>query len=92
MIECLNIPANISTNFIIISSKLFRTIKDVIRYLQGKSKEENKKIEGTSFGFPKIALLDYPIIYLEKIFVIKLIKKLNLILRKKNFKKTEKII
>jgi hypothetical protein len=75
MIECLNIPANISSNFILINSKLFRTIKDVIKYLQGKSKEENKKIEGTSFGFPKIALLDYPIIYLEKIFV-KIIKNL----------------
>jgi len=41
----------------------------VLKFLQGKSKEENKKIEGTSFGFPKMALLDYPVIYLEKIFV-----------------------
>jgi len=69
IIECLNLPANISNNFIIINPKLFRIIKDVIKFLQGKSKEENKKIEGTSFGFPRMALLDYPVIYLEKIFV-----------------------
>jgi len=65
----LNLPPNVSNNFIIINPKLFRTIKDVIKFLQGKSKEENKKIEGTSFGFPRMALLDYPVIYLEKIFV-----------------------
>ena len=53
-----------------ITSKLFRTIKDVIKHLQGiNSKDENKKIEGTSFGFLRMALLDYPVIYLEKIFV-----------------------
>ena len=37
--------------------------------MQGRGRDENKKIEGTVFGFPKNAILDYPLLYLEKIFV-----------------------
>lgn len=42
----------------------------MIRGMQGKGKDENKKMEGTCFGFPKNAILDYPLFYLEKTFVI----------------------
>jgi hypothetical protein len=41
----------------------------MIKGMQGRGRDENKKIEGTCFGFPKNAILDYPFLYLEKVFV-----------------------
>jgi hypothetical protein len=52
----------------------------MVRAMQGRGRDENKKIEGTAFGFPKNAILDYPLLYLEKIFV-----------RIYNFRKSSKI-
>jgi hypothetical protein len=51
------------------SPKFIKLIKDMVRGMQGRGRDENKKIEGTCFGFPKNAILDYPMTYLEKIFV-----------------------
>jgi fused-like protein len=52
----------------VFNTKFIKLIKEIVKGTQGRGKEENKKIEGTSFGFPKNAILDYPFIYLEKIF------------------------
>ncbi len=41
----------------------------MIKAMQGRGRDENKKLEGTCFGFPKNAILDYPFLYLEKVFV-----------------------
>lgn len=41
----------------------------MIKAMQNRGREENKKLEGTCFGFPKNAILDYPFLYLEKVFV-----------------------
>lgn len=49
--------------------KLIKAVKDIIRSVHGKGREENKKIEGTGFGYPKNGLLDYAIFYLDRIFV-----------------------
>jgi hypothetical protein len=53
----------------IFNQKFIKSIKDMIRGMQGRGRDENKKLEGTCFGFPKNSILDYPLIYLEKIFV-----------------------
>jgi hypothetical protein len=51
------------------NQKLIKSIKDMIKAMQGRGRDENKKLEGTCFGFPKNAILDYPFLYLEKVFV-----------------------
>jgi hypothetical protein len=51
------------------NTKYLKSIKEIVRGTQGRGKEENKKIEGTSFSFPKTGILDYPFMYLDKIFV-----------------------
>jgi len=53
----------------IFNQKFIKIIKDLIRGIQGRGRDENKKIEGTCFGFPRNAIFDYPLNYLEKIFV-----------------------
>jgi hypothetical protein len=53
----------------IFNSKFIKIMKDMVRGMQGRGRDENKKIEGTCFGFPKNSILDYPMMYLEKIFV-----------------------
>jgi fused-like protein len=64
--ECINI----SQTFFVFNPKFIKLIKEIVKGIQGRGKEENKKIEGTSFGFPRNAILDYPFMYLEKIFKI----------------------
>ena len=50
-----------------LSPKLYKNIKELIKNLQGKGKEENKKLEGSNFGFQKFGIIDYPLFYLEKL-------------------------
>jgi hypothetical protein len=52
------------------NQKFIKAIKDMIKTMQGRGRDENKKLEGTFFGFPKNAILDYPFLYLEKVFVL----------------------
>lgn len=66
--ECVNIPTT-NNQFNVISGRHIKSIKDIVKVLQGKGKEENKKLEGTSFGFHKFAIFDYPVFFLERIFV-----------------------
>lgn len=54
---------------LVFNTKFMKSIKEIIKNIQGRGREENKKIEGTCFGFPRNALLDYPIAYLEKTLV-----------------------
>ena len=64
--ECIGM----SSNFYMFNAKYLKSIKEIVRGIQGRGKEENKKIEGTSFSFPKTGILDYAFMYLDKIFVI----------------------
>jgi hypothetical protein len=57
----------------IFNPKFIKSIKEVIKNTQGRGREENKKLEGTCFGFLKNAILDYPLCYLDKVFVKKYI-------------------
>lgn len=50
-----------------------KAIKEMIRNALGKGKDDNKKLEGTSYCYLSTALLDYPLQYLEKITVRMLI-------------------
>ena len=70
--ECIFIPG--TNQYVNVSNKYVKSIKDIIKNVQGKGKEENKKLEGTSFGFLKFAIFDYPIMFLERIFKIYLTK------------------
>jgi hypothetical protein len=63
-----------------------KMIKEIIKNIQGRGREENKKVEGTSFGYPKNGLLDYPIFYLERLFVKIIIKFLILFFFRNLFK------
>ena len=56
-----------SSKFNIFNPKFLKIIKETIRNSPGRGRDENKKLEGTSFGYPSIAILDYPLLYLEKI-------------------------
>lgn len=58
-----------SSNLLVFNPKLLKSVRDIIRAVQGKGREENKKIEGTGFGYQKNGLLDYAIYYLDRIFV-----------------------
>jgi hypothetical protein len=42
----------------------------LIKGLQGKGKDENKKLEGSNFGFQKFGIVDYPLLYLERLVKI----------------------
>ena len=42
-------------------------MRELIKGLQGKGKEENKKLEGSNFGFPKFGIIDYPLLYIERL-------------------------
>lgn len=77
----------------IFNQKFIKSIKDMTRGMQGRGRDENKKIEGTCFGFPKNAILDYPFMYIEKIFVnINLIFFRKLFNQKKNTNKTSSLL
>lgn len=56
-----------SSKFNIFNPKFMKMIKEIIRNSPGRGRDDNKKLEGTSFGYPSIAILDYPLLYLEKI-------------------------
>ena len=56
-------------SLITVNNSMIKFVKDVVKSLQGKGKEENRKLEGNSFGFLKNGILDYPIIFLERLFV-----------------------
>ncbi len=56
------------SQFININPKYFKSIKEVCKLIQGKGREENKKLEGTNFGFHRHGILDYPFIYLERLY------------------------
>jgi hypothetical protein len=62
--------ATMTSNFLVFNNKYLKSIKEIVRGTQGRGKEEYKKIEGTSFSFPKTGILDYPFMYLDKIFVL----------------------
>ena len=47
-----------------------RKIKEMIRNSRGRGRDENKKLEGTQFGYLNTAILDYLLFYLEKIISI----------------------
>ena len=57
----------INSKFYIFNSKLLRKIKEMIRNSQALGREQNKKIEGTQFGYLGTAILDYPLYYVEKV-------------------------
>ena len=59
---------NLGNNFLIFNGKLYlKKIKEMIRNSPGRGRDDNKKLEGTQFGYLNIAILDYPLIYLSKI-------------------------
>ena len=62
--ECLSS----NSSYYIFDSKILRKIKEMIRNSKGRGREEIKKIEGTQFGYLNTALLDYLLLYIEKIF------------------------
>ena len=40
--------------------------EEMIRNSRGRGRDENKKLEGTQFGYLNNTILDYPLFYLEK--------------------------
>ena len=64
--ECLTL----NTNCYIFDAKILRKIKEMIRNSRGRGRDENKKLEGTQFGYLNTAILDYLLFYLEKIISI----------------------
>ena len=63
--ECLT--SNI--NYYIFDAKILKKIKEMIRNSRGRGRDENKKLEGTQFGYLNTAILDYLLFYLEKIIL-----------------------
>lgn len=61
--ECMSL----SNTFIMFNPKYVKMIKEIIRNAKGKGRDDNKKLEGTGLGYLHTAILDYPIMYLEKI-------------------------
>lgn len=57
------------SNILIFNPKLVKSVKDIIKTIQGKGREENKKIEGTGFGYPRNGLIDYSVMYLDRVYV-----------------------
>ena len=64
--ECLSS----NSNYYIFDSKILKKIKEMIRNSRGRGRDENKKLEGTQFGYLNTAILDYLLFYLEKIIII----------------------
>ena len=56
-------------NYYIFDAKILKKIKEMIRNSRGRGRDENKKLEGTQFGYLNIAILDYLLFYLEKIIL-----------------------
>ena len=63
--ECLSS----NSNYYIFDAKILRKIKEMIRNSRGRGRDENKKLEGTQFGYLNTAILDYLLFYLEKILI-----------------------
>ena len=61
--ECLSL----NPSYYIFDAKILKKIKEMIRNSRGRGRDENKKLEGTQFGYLNIAILDYLLFYLEKI-------------------------
>ena len=59
-----------NSNYYIFDAKILRKIKEMIRNSRGRGRDENKKLEGTQFGYLNTAILDYLLFYLEKIILI----------------------
>ena len=59
-----------NSNYYIFDAKILRKIKEMIRNSRGRGRDENKKLEGTQFGYLNTAILDYLLFYLEKIIII----------------------
>ncbi len=64
--ECLTLNANCYT----FDAKILRKINEMIRNSRGRGRDENKKLEGTQFGYLNTAILNYLLFYLEKIISI----------------------
>ena len=64
--ECLTLNSNCYT----FDAKILKKIKEMIRNSRGRGRDENKKLEGTQFGYLNTAILDYLLFYLEKIISI----------------------
>ena len=56
-------------NYYIFDAKILKKIKEMIRNSRGRGRDENKKLEGTQFGYLNTAILDYLLFYLEKIIL-----------------------
>lgn len=59
------VPTNLQVSFL--SPKLYKNMRELIKGLQGKGKDENKKLEGSYFGFQKYGILDNPLLYMERL-------------------------
>ena len=64
--ECLTSNSNYYT----MDAKILNKIKEMIRNSRGRGRDENKKLEGTQFGYLNTAILDYLLFYLEKIVLL----------------------
>ena len=64
--ECLTSNAN----YYAMDAKILGKIKEMIRNSRGRGRDENKKLEGTQFGYLNTAILDYLLFYLEKIVML----------------------
>ena len=60
--------SSLGNQFNTINPRYFKSIKEICKLVQGKGREENKKLEGTNFGFHRNGILDYAFIYLEKLY------------------------
>lgn len=54
--------------FVSVNGRYLKLIKETCKLVQGKGRDENKKLEGTNFGFHRYGILDYPFIYIEKLY------------------------
>ena len=64
--ECLSSNSNYYT----MDVKILNKLKEMIRNSRGRGRDENKKLEGTQFGYLNTAILDYLLFYLEKIVLL----------------------
>ena len=91
--ECLTSNSNYYT----MDAKILNKIKEMIRNSRGRGRDENKKLEGTQFGYLNTAILDYLLFYLEKIVLLTAIldyllfylEKIVLLMQQKDRYKTE---
>jgi len=66
--ELINSGNNVGQQYISVNARYFKAIKDITKLVQGKGRDENKKLEGTNFGFHRAGILDYPLLYLERLY------------------------